>query len=55
MLVSPTVSLVMVVFKLVVLGDNHLMQPEEKCLHHVSPDHPKERDHQQQAAKPKTL
>ena len=28
-------------------------EPEEERLHHVSPDHPQQGNHQQQSAKPK--
>ena len=28
-------------------------EPEEKRLHHVSPDHPQQGNHQQQSTKPK--
>ena len=30
-------------------------KPEEERLHHVSPDHPQQGNHQQQSAKPKDI
>ena len=32
--------------------DDDWLEPKEKCLHHISSDHPKKGNHQQQATKP---
>ena len=32
--------------------DGDWLEPKEKCLHHISSDHPKKGNHQQQATKP---